>query len=70
MAVYLWIKNRNCSGLGWRSADGIHEIELKGIIINFQVPLDFDDLFHFCFFLVKLNYLMDIKKYSVLFFSI
>lgn len=63
MAVYLWIKNRNCSGLGWRLADGIHKIGLKGFIISFQGPLDFDDLFHFCFFPVKLDYLMDIKKY-------
>lgn len=60
MTIDLWIKNGNCSGLGWRLAEGIHEIRLKCIIISLQVPLDFDGPFHFCPFLIKLNYLIDI----------
>lgn len=46
MTIYLWVKNRNCSGWGWRLADGIHEIGLKCILMSFQVPR----LFHFCLF--------------------
>lgn len=46
MTIYLWLKNRNCSGWGWRLADGIHEIGLKCLLMSFQVLLDFDGLFH------------------------
>ena len=56
MTIYLWINNANCSVLGCRLANGIHEIGLKCIIISLQLPLDFYGIFHFCLFLVKLTF--------------
>ena len=58
MTIYLWINSGNHSVLGWRLANGIHEIRLKCIIITFQLPLDFYGIFPFCLFLVKLAFFL------------